>query len=147
MYDDIQKEIDKMTRKGHDKVRSCRRSKVLLRRYYEEWSDKGLYIYFATFTFKDVEVFNRKRFADYIRRKCKINACLFADYGLKNGRFHLHGIIATRQLLDNQQDYFNEFGFTKFQETDVNSIHYIVKYSVKIEFENKTFRRLLVNLK
>lgn len=138
--------INKELRKGENRIRSARKSRRKLDTKGKEWEFKGLYVYFATFTFAEVDEFNRKKFADYLRRNCKIKAYLFADYGETNNRFHLHGYIATSYKLNcKEEDYFNKFGFTKFTEVKTNDNYskYIVKYSVKMQNVN-TFRALII---
>lgn len=138
--------INAEIRRGEYKVRSARKCRRKLDIKGKEWESKGFYVYFATFTFADVDSFNRKKFADYLRRTCNIKAYLFADYGEANNRFHLHGYIACNYELNcKEKDYFNKFGFTKFTKVKTNESYskYIVKYSVKMS-DFKMFRALII---
>lgn len=145
----LQRVINILVDKGVNKWNSGKHTKQLFRKWYYEEINKGHDVYFATFTFKEEYNFlnfknwNRKQFVDYLKKTCKINAILYADFGLENNRFHLHGFISTKHKLDiKNKDYFNKFGFSHFEKAKEKNIHYIVKYSLKMNLDFR-FRTIL----
>lgn len=145
----LQHSFNILVQKGVNKWNSGKHTKQLFRKWYYNEINNCRYVYFATFTFKqeynihDFKNWNRKQFVDYLKKTCKINAILYADFGLENNRFHLHGFISSKQKLNiKKQDYFNKYGFTHFEIAKEKNIHYIVKYSLKMNLEFK-FRTIL----
>lgn len=136
----LQFTINKLVEKGVNKANSLRKTRKLLTNYIFDYLEKGYNIYFITFTFKDQYLpFNRKQFVDYLRRSNNCGFILYADYGSKTNRFHLHGIcVSNEKLKVTKQDYFNKFGHVKVKNIKSDLTKYIVKYSVK--FNKPSFR-------
>lgn len=102
------------------------------------------YIYFATFTFENVDNFNRELFRKYLIRNCNINFILYHDYGEINGRLHFHGFVSSCHELTNHD--CNKFGFVKFVDITFRKnlkkmINYILDYSIK-NIDNSSFKVL-----
>lgn len=118
----------------------ARRSKRLLRtqKFIYQELIKGRKVYFSTFTFSEQYLpFNRKKFSEYLKRTCKINYCLFCDYGEKTNRFHLHGFISTNESLF--ENRFNKFGFTKFTQVSPYSKSFKRAIKYMLDYSNKRF--------
>lgn len=115
-------------------------------------------VYFCTFTFNNDYLennnFNRKQFVDWLNRNVKLKCRLYADYGDKNGRFHLHGFCSTQRIIKKDSLSHKElsyFGHTRFilinnkKNDDIyNLVKYAVDYSVK---ENIKFKMIRVEPK
>lgn len=139
-YNDVVKAFIKGDQKAHSVQRTRRRM--------EEWlcyhsTLRDYHIYFATFTFKDVENRDMRKFTDYLRKTCNLRYVLCADYGKDYGRYHLHGFIATKEEVP-KGSVFDRFGFTRFENANIyDMITYCVKYSVKLERIDKRDRLML----
>lgn len=122
-------------------------------------------VYFCTFTFKNEylenNMFDRKKFVDWLNRTIKLKCRLYVDYGTDFNRIHLHGFCSTQRIIKNgnnncfygNKEHFelSKFGYTKFirlSPKDKNLhktfIKYTIDYSIK---DNIKFRMISVNPK